>query len=293
MADNEARARAMLLEAEKKLTSFSFFDMFSSGNTKFEEAAAIYTKAANLFKIAKKWDEAADAFAKCADMHLKLQNKYDAASNFISAATCVKKTNVGESLRYFKKGIDLFTEEGRFTMAARHQKEVAEMCEAELDLQAAIDNYQIAADYYEGENSTSTANTCLLKVALFSAQLEKYDKAIEIYEKIASSSIDNNLLKWSVKDYLFRAALCHFCTGDIVAVKRALERYADLDPTFGTSREGQLLQDLAEAYETMDIEKFTAAVVDFDSISKLDPWKTTMLLRIKNSMKSEGETSLT
>jgi len=57
-------------------------------------------------------------------------------------------------LRYFKKGIDLFTEEGRFTMAARHQKEVAEMCEAELDLQAAIDNYQIAADYYEGENST-------------------------------------------------------------------------------------------------------------------------------------------
>jgi len=29
---------------------------------------------------------------------------------------------------------------------------------------------------------------------------------------------------------------------DIVAVKRALERYADLDPTFGTSREGQLLQ---------------------------------------------------
>jgi len=54
MADNEARARAMLLEAEKKLTSFSFFDMFSSGNTKFEEAAAIYTKAANLFKIVKK-----------------------------------------------------------------------------------------------------------------------------------------------------------------------------------------------------------------------------------------------
>jgi hypothetical protein len=47
------------------------------------------------------------------------------------------------------------------------------------------------------------------------------------------------------------------------------------------------VQDLVTAYENFDVEAFTQAVVDFDSISKLDQWKTTILLRIKNSIKSE------
>ena len=33
----------------------------------------------------------------------------------------------------------------------------------------------------------SSANKCLLKVALFAAQLERYDKAIEIYEEVRKS----------------------------------------------------------------------------------------------------------
>jgi hypothetical protein len=140
-------------------------------------------------------DSAADAFSKCAEMNLKLNSRYDAASNYINAGTCLKKENVAgksfslpflhfsfsflssllllfmlfscfifwllpshinvisESVRLFKRGIDLFTEEGRFTMAAKYQKEIAELCEAELDLQGAMDGYQTAADYYEGEGS--------------------------------------------------------------------------------------------------------------------------------------------
>jgi len=282
MADQEARAKAMMDAAEKKQNSFSFLEYFGTNNSKFEEAAEMYTKAANLFKIAKKWDAAADAFGRCAAVNVKLNNRYEAATNFINAGTCLKKENINESVRYFNRGIELFTEEGKFTMAAKYQKEIAETLEAEMDLQGAMDAYQIAADYYEGEGSQSTANTCLLKVSLFSAQLEKYEKAIEIYEKVAHASIDNNLLKWSVKDYLFRAGLCHLAL-DVEGARRALERYKDLDITFATSREGGLLGELLEAIDGQDVEKFTSAVVEFDSISKLDPWKTTMLLRIKNS----------
>lgn len=36
----------------------------------------------------------------------------------------------------------------------------------------------------------------------------------------------------------------------------------------------------------MDVDAFTQAVVEYDSISKLDQWKTSILLRIKNSIKS-------
>ena len=37
---------------------------------------------------------------------------------------------------------------------------------------------------FQGEESNSSANKCLLKVALFSAQLENYDRAIQIYEQV-------------------------------------------------------------------------------------------------------------
>ena len=37
--------------------------------------------------------------------------------------------------------------------------------------------------------------------------------------------------------------------------------------------------------EECDIEVFTDAVAEYDSVSKLDKWKTTLLLRIKNAMK--------
>lgn len=42
-----------------------------------------------------------------------------------------------------------------------------------------------------------------------------------------------------------------------------------------------LTQTLCEHLEEQNIEGFTDAVKDYDSISRLDQWYTTMLLRIK------------
>ena len=41
------------------------------------------------------------------------------------------------------------------------------------------------------------------------------------------------------------------------------------------------VQDLADAQEQGDMEKFTDAVAEFDSMTRLDQWKTTLLLRAK------------
>lgn len=48
-----------------------------------------------------------------------------------------------------------------------------------------------------------------LKVADLAAEDNDYYKAIENYEKVAKSSINNNLMKWSVKEYLLKAGICH------------------------------------------------------------------------------------
>lgn len=75
----------------------------------------------------------------------------------------------------------------------------------------------------------------------------------------------------------------------MVATNRALESYRDLDPTFASTRECQLLVDLAEAVEQGDQEAFADKLFQFDQMSKLDKWKTTILLRVKNSIEEQGE----
>jgi alpha-soluble NSF attachment protein len=47
--------------------------------------------------------------------------------------------------------------------------------------------------------------------------------------------------------------------------------------------------DLAEAVEQGDQEMFADKLFQFDSLSKLDNWKTTLLLRVKNAIEEKGE----
>lgn len=152
-----------------------------------------------------------------------------------------------------------------------------------LDLEQAIQHYEQAADYFSGEESTSSATKCLLKVAQYSAQLENYEKAIQIYQQVAQTSLESPLLKYSAKDYLFRAALCHFCV-DVSNAQLALERYVQMYPAFQDSREYKLLKTLIEHAEEENIDGFTDAVKEYDSISRLDQWYTTILLRIKKQL---------
>lgn len=130
----------------------------------------------------------------------------------------------------------------------------------------------------------SLANKLYLKLADLSALAEDYYKATSNYERIAKSSINNNLMKWSVKEYLLKAGICHLATGDLVAMNRALESYRDLDPSFTQTREHQLLVDLSEAVGEGDQDKFADKLFQYDQMSKLDKWKTTLLLRVKDKI---------
>ncbi|XP_062346737.1 beta-soluble NSF attachment protein isoform X3 [Cinclus cinclus] len=253
-AGKEREAVQLMAEAEKRVKgSHSFLRGLFGGNTRVEEACEMYTRAANMFKIAKNWSE---------------------AINCLNAA------------------IDIYTDMGRFTIAAKHHITIAEIYEAELvDIEKAIAHYEQAADYYKGEESNSSANKCLLKVAAYAAQLEQYQKAIEIYEQVGTNTMDNPLLKYSAKEYFFKAALCHFIVDELNA-KLALEKYEEMFPAFTDSRECKLLKKLLEAHEEQNSEAYTEAVKEFDSISRLDQWLTTMLLRIKKTIQGEGDGDL-
>ncbi|NWZ17553.1 SNAA protein, partial [Agelaius phoeniceus] len=152
----------------------------------------------------------------------------------------------------------------------------------------AVAHYEQAADYYRGEESTSSANKCLLKVAAYAAQLEQFPRAIDIYEQVGSVAMDSPLLKYSAKEHFFRAALCHFCI-DMLNAKLAVQRYEEMFPAFSDCRECKLLKKLLEAHEEQNVDAFTDAVKEFDSISRLDQWLTSLLLRIKRSIQGEEQ----
>eukprot|EP00069_Balaena_mysticetus_P002063 bmy_15620T0 len=243
----------------------------TSGNTRIEEACEMYTRAANMFKMAKNWSAAGNAFCQAAKLHMQLQSKHDSATSFVDAGNAYKKADPQEAINCLNAAIDIYTDMGRFTIAAKHHITIAEIYETEL-----VDIEKVSA------------NKCLLKVAAYAAQLEQYQKAIEIFEQVGANTMDNPLLKYSAKDYFFKAALCHFIVDELNA-KLALEKYEEMFPAFTDSRECKLLKKLLEAHEEQNSEAYTEAVKEFDSISRLDQWLTTMLLRIKKSIQGDGE----
>ncbi|KAL9316203.1 hypothetical protein ACSQ67_017204 [Phaseolus vulgaris] len=281
MGDHLARAQDFEGKAEKKLSGWGLF------GSKFEDAADLFDKSANSFKLAKSWDKAGSTYIKLANCHLKLESKHEAAQAYVDAAHCYKKSNINEAVSCLDNAVNIFCEIGRLSMAARYLKEIAELYESEQNIEQAVVYFEKAADFYENEDVNTSANQCKQKVAQYSAQLEQYQRSIEIYEEIARQSLNNNLLKYGVKGHLLNAGICQLCRGDVIAISNALERYQDLDPTFSGTREYRLLADIAAAIDEEDVGKFTEVIKEFDSMTPLDSWKTTLLLRVKEKLKAK------
>ncbi|KAL8657922.1 MAG: hypothetical protein Q9226_001447 [Calogaya cf. arnoldii] len=284
--------RALLQKADKAAQGAGGgFSFFGGRTEKWEGAADLYTEAANAFRMQKQGTEAGQAFERAASIQTsKLSEPDDAANSLTEAYKSYRKSSPQDAARVLSQAITHYTTKGNFRRAATNQQNLAELYEVEVgDEKAALEAYEVAAGWFEGDNAEALANKLFLKVGDLAAIAGEYHKAVEQYEKVAKSSVSNNLMKWSVKDYFLKAGICHLASGDTVATSRALESYRDLDPTFPSTREHQLLVDLAEAVEQGDQEVFAEKLFQYDQLSKLDKWKTTLLLRVKEGIEEKGE----
>jgi len=277
------KARELVNKAEKKLKSFSLFS--SSGK---EEAVELFDKAAAQFKLNKEWDEAAKVYVRAAHVSEQLKNELEACNFYSNAAKCYKNTSPKDAIRTFRLAVQLHMESNRFSAAAKIYQAIAELEEKLELIPQAIESYNKAAECFFSEDSQSNAHQMLLKVAHFAARRDDYKKAVEIFEKVATGSLDNRLLIHSVKEYYFKAMLCHLCmcakSLDSSPALEALEKYKDTYPGFDGSREAKLIEGIAGTFQTADVQKFTDIVFQYDRIYKLDNWTTSMLLDIKTMM---------
>ncbi|KAI1494477.1 alpha-soluble NSF attachment protein [Biscogniauxia mediterranea] len=284
--------RALLQKADKALSSASSgFSLFGGREDKYMNAADLYIEAANAFRMQKMNREAGQAFEKAAAVQSKnLNEPDDAANTLVDAFKVYRKENPEDAVRCLDFAVSQYCKKGNFRRAAQHKENMGEVFEVEVgDMKKALECYEAAAGWYESDNAGALANKLWLKVADLAALESDYYKAIELYEKVATASINNNLMRYSVKDYFLKAGICHLASNDMVATNRALEKYRDLDPTFPSNREHQLLVDLAAAIEAQDQDQFTDKLFQYDQMSKLDKWKTTLLVRVKGNIEEAGE----
>ncbi|KAK3698914.1 vesicular-fusion protein S17 [Vermiconidia calcicola] len=284
--------RALLQKADKAASSAGGgFSLFGGKTEKYENAVELYTQAANAFRMQKAGKEAGQAFERAAAIQTNnLKEPDDAVNTLTEAYKSYRKDEPEDAARVLEQAIGHYTMKGNFRRAATHKQNLAELYEVELgDLKRAMEAYEMAAGWFENDNAEALANKLYLKLADISALEGDYYKSISNYERVAKSSINNNLMKWSVKEYLLKAGMCHLATADMVATNRALESYRDLDPAFTQTREHQLIVDLVEAVEEGDQEKYADKLFQYDQMSKLDKWKTTILLRVKEGIEEKGE----
>jgi len=278
----------LIAKADKKLQGGGgLMSMFSG--PKFDSAQELYQQAANAFKLAKDWQSAGDQFLRCAFCAEKQNNTSEEAQFYQSAGDCYKKVNLNDAIVQYEKAVKIWSANGRFNASAKLLKSVAEAKEAEGVTDDTRDKvmelYTRAADLFEMEDFGKTMYTaCILKVAEQKAYAGSYHESLTIFEAEAQKALSNNLLQYGAKEHLLKAGILHMVIGDTVTTKLALERYSSLDPRFDTSREGQLFASLVEAVEEQNIEDFEQKLYEYDSISKLDGWKTTFLLKVKNSL---------
>jgi len=280
---SDSKAKDMVLKAEKKAKAFALFS-----NSSKEEAVELFDKAAAQYKINKEWDEAGKAYIRAAEISEVLKNDLESCNFYNSAGKAFKNGTIKEAIRCFKLCVTLHMDNNRFSTAAKIFQQIAELEEKSENIPGAIQAYEKAAECFFSEDSQSSGNQMLLKIAHFAAEREDYKKAIEIFEKVSAASLDNKLLSYSVKDYLFKSSLIQLVmgakNGDSSNVIIALDKYKDLHPAYDGSRECKFIENVTTAYQQDDLKKFVDIVFNYDKIYKLDTWTSGLLLAVKNTM---------
>jgi alpha-soluble NSF attachment protein len=220
----------------------------------------------------------------------KAGDELEAAKFYEAAADALRNVDPAGSVRALESDvIPRLIDAGKFGRAAKMLESVAEALEKDEELDTAVDTYGKAADYYAGEKQTSSEQKCRLRVAEIQGRRGQYTAAAKAFEEVAEARLSNELTKFNAKAHLFDAGICLLANGDSVAARAALERYKTMDYTFPDSREAKLLENVINAVQENKDAEFTEHLRQYDRTSKLSPWRTSLLLKIKQGITSAAD----
>ena len=165
MVEREKEAYEYIKKASEKQNPGFFSKLFSNKESRLEESLDLLEKAANIFKLVKKWQEAGDTMMNCAKIQNELNS--DCAQSYIEASHCFSFVDKEKSIEAQIKALESYVNKGRFQLAGKIQKQIAEKYEEDFEYLKAASSYKKAADFFsmESMNSKSYEQGCLLKYA--------------------------------------------------------------------------------------------------------------------------------
>ena len=285
----------LVRKAHSKLAPGFLGKMFSSKESRQEEASELLTSAANIYKIRKDWKRAGETYEEIARLELE-QGGSTAYVQYQNAAHCFSFVDKVRSNQMLDLAIESCVKSGKYMQAGKTAKQIATECEENFDYPNAIDKYKKAAEYFamESQNTKSMQQQCLLKVAdlmCISNHKDMFTEAPKIYEKLGMQYLTVPLLKSSAKDMFFKNVMCYVAKKDEVTAEVNLKKYLLEDPTFDDTRDSKFLKAVIKCItEPYDVEGFRKEVQSYKTVRELDKWKLNMFaMAIKNIEKDDME----
>lgn len=279
MNENTKSASDFYNSGVKCLNRFWFL-----GKNKYVESNSNFIKAAHLYKLEKNWSQAALSYQQSAECQIKLKNDYEASVSYINSAHCYRNIPNSHNMIIYniECAVRLLEQQKKFCICAKYCIEIANIYEFIFNYENAIDYLQRAIHFYNSEGITN--NLSKQKIAELYSHLGNYNKAITIFEELARDSLNSNVKRFMIKEYFMRALLILVCVDEKFEAMCALEKYKSMDVTFAESKECVFMTKLIDAYAHGNLIEFTKIVYEYDSISNLDDWIVTILLKIKSAI---------
>lgn len=185
-----------------------------------------------------------------------INERNDMVNTLIEASKVYRKDYPGESSRCLSQIVQHFIDEGgNFRRAAKYQDDLAQIYDEQRDSANARQAYALAAEWYESDNATMTANKLSMKSAEYAALDGDYLDAINRFEHAADLCLSKESMKLSIPKYILQAGYCRLAV-DIVGAMRALQGYRQMG-SVSISPEFRYLEGLMEAVERGDSKAFT------------------------------------
>lgn len=291
-------------EKSKPVNGF-FWKLISSSEDQYEEAIDLYIQAAKIYRLGNSsakqdYSKAASCYVEAGAVSLDLlKNFNEAAMNFVEGYKLYKMDqDFGKAIECLKKGIECFTVNmGQFRRAANYEFELGEILELQLqDYKEASKVYKMAGDWYLQDNALQLSNKCYLKYADLLSLQSKGDQdlfdSIKTYQSLIENNLSKNTNLWGLKDYFLKIGLLQLVLTDTVAAEITLREAREKLSDDKDCKEFQLLEKLIECYKEQDIDLMSQTLMQFDKFQKLDNWKTTILLKIKESLMGNDDDDL-
>ncbi|CDZ97470.1 Protein required for fusion of vesicles in vesicular transport, alpha-SNAP [Phaffia rhodozyma] len=250
-----------------------------------------FHRAGKAFNPGEYWDLHGRALVREGERRLKANKKDDAIAALCDASELLKRstseTSVRDAVNALNRATKILTEQGRFRQAADRQNEVGDIFRVS-NRPAARDAYEKAGHLYQMDGAQAMGNAILRGAAEISGLVGDYERAIDTFVQVANWNLSSPLAKYSVKEIWLKAGLCALGADDVVLARELVDKFAQQDDTFPSTREARFLNNVVTAYGDGDVKAFTAHVVEYDQVKKLDDWKTEILLKIKKPIGDKG-----